>query len=194
MDYLVKRLPPKAAGSPIYQLLEPGGAELMRAEQSTSAEPGQRRQLRLVRPDDRIVATMDLSQGTTENANGESDADYAIIHDYAVYAIFGVRRRSCLDEPSEKVTYFTLEVEGDTWLVLPHPESANCYAIYDEVPVGLNTYDSLTDVDLPAPSGSICRVSNDHTFEVDLSRYRLQHTKLIALGLVFLIDSMPPNV
>lgn len=165
----------------------------MRAEQSAGAEPDQRRQLRLVRPNDRIAATMDLSQVTAEKKNGGNDADYAIIHDYAVYAIFGVRRRSVPDEQAGHTTYFTLEVEGGTWLILPHPESANCYAIYDEVPVGLHTYDTLTDVDLPEPFGSICRVSDDHTFEVDLSRYRLQHTSLIALALAFLIDFVPRN-
>lgn len=189
MDYKVKQLPPRAGGSPIYQLLGQDGAELLRAEQSTGSHPDQRRQLRLVRPDDRLAATMDLSQTTaTDDEKGEGDCDYAIIHDYAVYAILGVRKRPASDEQHGGATYFTLEVEGGTWLILPNPESEGCYALYDEFPVGLHTYDTLTDVDLPPAFGSICRANNSRSFEIDLSQNRLQHTSFIALALAFLID------
>jgi hypothetical protein len=96
--------------------------------------PRQRRQVRLARPDGRLLATIELpladsSAGTT---------DYAIIHDYAVYAILSVHSRAT-EDGAPAVPYFTLEVEGERWMALPEAQLEGCYALYDEVPRGLSS-------------------------------------------------------
>jgi len=200
MDYAVKRLNPGQGELPNYHLLDPHGAVLMVADQSVAPRPDERRQVRLARPDGRLLATIDLPEAGALSADNE--ADYAIVHDYAVYAILSVHRRPAGDEAgkdTEKSTvrsvkenghYLTLEVEGEKWLVLHHPELAHCFAIYDEIPAGLHTYDTITELDLAPSIGRICHTEDEYAFTANLDPYRLQQTGLVVLSLAYLLDRM----
>ncbi len=193
MDYAVKRLSSGQGELPNYHLLDPHGTVLLVADQSVAPRPDDRRQLHLARPDGKLLATIDLPETGTLSADNE--ADYAIVHDYAVYAILSVHRRPAGDEAGkdgdkakENGHYLTLEVEGEKWLVLHHPEQAHCFAIYDEIPAGLHTYETITELDLPPSIGRICHTEDDYAFTANLDPYRLQQTSLIVLSLAYLLD------
>ena len=189
MDYAVKRLSPGGGATPTYHLLDPQGAVMMAAEQSATRAPSGRRQVKLTRPDGRLLATIDLPE--TGALSAESVADYAIVLDYAVYAILSIHRRPANEESAgsrENDHYLTIEVEGDTWLVLHHPELPNCFAIYDDIPAGLHTYDTITELDLPPSIGRICHTEDDVTYTANLEPYRLHHTGVVVLSLAYLLD------
>ena len=159
----------------------------MVADQTVAPNLDERRQVRLARPDGRLLATIDLPEAEP-GAESAIEADYAIIHDYAVYAILSVHRRQGKNDPSNGI-YLTLEVEGEKWLALPDPELDLCYALYDDIPAGLHTYDAISELDLPMCIGRICLVnSNQYAFTVDLAPYRLEETGLVVLALAVLID------
>ena len=205
MDYAVKRLNPGQGELPNYHLLDPRGTVLLVADQGV-AGPDDRRQVRLARPDGKLLATIDLPETGTLSANNM--ADYAVVHDYAVYAILSIHRRTAGDDASkdgeknavknttqgtahgakENGHYLTLEVEGEKWLVLHHPELPHCFAIYDEIPAGLQTYDNITELDLPPSIGRICQTEDQHAFTANLDPYRLQQTGLVVLSLAYLLD------
>lgn len=202
MDYAVKRLDPGQEERPNYHLLDPHGTVLLVADQGAAPRPDDRRQVHLARPDGRLLATIDLPEAGTLSA--ENEADYAIVHDYAVYAILSVHRRPAGEETGKEAVkgaaagtanatgenghYLTLEVEGEKWLVLHHPELAHCFAIYDEIPAGLHTYDTITELDLPPSIGRICHTEDEYAFTVNLDPYRLQQTGLVVLSLAYLLD------
>lgn len=200
MDYAVKRLNPGQKESPSYHLLDPQGAAFMVADQNVASRPDERRQVRLSRPDGRLLATIDLPEAGA--LSDDNEADYAIVHDYAVYAIISIHRRPASEEAgkdAEKNTgknakenghYLTLEVEGEKWLVLQHPELAHCFAIYDEIPAGLHTYETITELDLPPSIGRICHTEDEYAFTANLDPYRLQQTGLVVLSLVYLLDQI----
>lgn len=187
MDFSILRTMRESDEHPTYALHDAAGSSLLLADQTESPEPDSRRQIRLARPGGRLVATIDLPQPTTtpeENLR----LDYAIIHEYAVYAIISVRRRPPSETEAHSAVYYTLEVEGETWLLLPHPEDEACYAFYDEVPAGLQTYDTLTELDLPPRIGKICRNGDEEVMNANLEPRRLVHTDLVVLALALLID------
>lgn len=160
----------------------------MVADQTVAPNLDERRQVRLARPDGRLVATIDLPEAAVGEAEAKVEADYAIIHDYAVYAILSLHRREVEGAPDDGI-YLTLEVEGEKWLVLPDPELDLCYALYDDVPAGLHTYDAISELDLPLCIGRICLVNNsEYAFTVDLAPYRLEETGLVVLALAVLLD------
>jgi len=188
MDFMVQRLTPDADEPPTYVLQDARGSSLLQADQSQGPSPDSRRQIRLARPSGRLVATIDLPQAAAESTGDEQRVDYAIIHEYAVYAIISVRRRPTSETETGTNVYFMIEVEGETWLILPHPEHEACYAFYDEVPAGLYTYDTLTELDLPTGIGRICRNGDERALTVNLEPFRLAHTDLVVLALALLID------
>lgn len=183
MDLAVRRLTASAGGAPNYHLLDPQGNILLVADQSIAPNLDERRQVRLARPDGRLLATIDLPLA----GSGAESADYAIIYDYAVYAILSVHAPES-EERELTGPYFTLEVEGERWAAVPDPTLDHCYALYDEVPRGLTPYGSLADLDLPPAIGRICRVDTDVAFTVTLDLARLQQPDLIILALAYLID------
>lgn len=190
MDYAVKRQT-SGRGEPVsYELRGAEGDLLLVADQTEGALPDERRQLRLTGPGGRLIATIDLSQPVTDEDGDVQEVDYALIHDFAVYAILSQRRRPGSDNPPANGTYFILEVEGERWLVLPDPESESCYALFDEVPAGLNTYEALIDLDLPTAVGHICHSNNGYEddWRAEIAPNRLQETGLLVLALTFLID------
>lgn len=187
MDFTVEQTARDVDQPATYTLQDAHGASLLIADQTSGPPPDARRQIRLARPSGRLVATIDIPQVVTPSVEEEQRSDYAIIHEYAVYAIISVRRRPLSDAQPEAALYFILEVEGETWLVLPHPDQADCYAFYDEVPAGLHTYDNLTEVDLPSSIGQICRSDEEHLLTISLEPVRLVHTDLVVLSLALLI-------
>lgn len=188
MNYGVKRLKAESGEPPTYELVGSDGSSLLLADQTTSPKEDVQQQIRLARPDGRLAATIDLPKVASTSSGEEMKADYAIIYDFAVYAILGVRERPVPEAEGEEGTYFTLEVEGEKWLVLPHTDLPGCYAVYDEVPAGLHTYETLTELDLPPSIGQICHNGDGLAFHIYLSPKRLQHTGLIVLALAYLID------
>lgn len=200
MDYAVKRLSPGEGELPNYHLVDPQERVLLVADQSVDHGPDARRQVRLARADGKLLATIDLPESGGLSADGA--ADYAIVHDYAVYAILSVHRRPTSEETGKeagavKTTdkavkgnghYLTLEVEGEKWLVLHHPELPYCFAIYDEIPAGLHTYSTITELDLPPSIGRICQTEDEYAFTASLDPYRLQQTGLVVLSLAYLLD------
>lgn len=189
MDYAVRRQMSGQSEASTYELLDADGNVLLVADQTQGALPDERRQLRLAGPGGRLLATIDLPQASAEGEGDVQEIDYALIHDFAVYAILSQRRRPG-DNHTPNGTYFILEVEGETWLVLPDPEADGCYALFDEVPAGLHTYDALSDLDLPSAIGHICHSDNghEHDWRADIAPNRLQETGLLVLALAFLID------
>lgn len=188
MHFAVKRLPSPEGGSPNYHLHDREGTLLMVADQTVAPNLDERRQVRLARPDGRLLATIDLPEAEPGVPGQVVEADYAIIHEYAVYAILKVHRREAADSPAAAL-YVTLEVEGEKWLVLPDPELDLCYALYDDIPAGLHTYDAISELDLPLCIGRICLTNGDqYAFTVELAPYRLDETGLVVLALAVLID------
>jgi hypothetical protein len=187
MDYTVRRLSSGAGQPSNYHLLNRQDTVLIVADQSVAPDAEARRQVRLARPDGRLLATIELplvdsSAGTT---------DYAIIHDYAVYAILSVHSRAT-EDGAPAVPYFTLEVEGERWMALPEAQLEGCYALYDEVPRGLSSV-ALADLDLPPAIGRLCAGAGDYAYTVSLDEERLQQPELIVLALAYLIDRDQPS-
>lgn len=189
MDFTVDRTASEADGTPIFVLRDSQGTSLLRAEQAQGPAPEYRRQIRLSRPSGRVVATIDLPKVEAPAIPAEKRTDYAIIHDFAVYAIISVCRRSDTDEGGPTGEYYLLEVEGETWLALPDQQEVGCYMLYDEVPAGLHTYETLTELDLPDSIGRLCRqAEQSEAVSISLSPQRLKHIDLVLLALGLLID------
>ena len=188
MDFTVLRTTHEPDEHLTYVLNDASGSSLLLADQMQSPPPDSRRQVRFARPSGRLVATIDLPQQARSTLEESRRVDYAIIHEYAVYAIMSVRRRLPSDSAAQSSLYYTLEVEGETWLILPHPEEEACYTFYDEVPAGLQTYDTLTELDLPPGIGRICKGEDEVILSATLEPRRLMHTYLVILGLALLID------
>ncbi|MFW6068246.1 MAG: hypothetical protein ACOC9E_01545 [Chloroflexota bacterium] len=188
MEYIVRRTVPETGEFPTYMLLDLNGATLLHADQSQGPPPESRRQIRLMRPGGRLLATIDVPPATVDEE--EQQRDYAIVHEYAVYAIVSVHFRQNAEGNGGPERYFVLEVEGETWLLLPHPEQKACYALYDEAPAGLHTYETLTELDLPRHIGQFCRgdEGDEQALTVQLDTVRLAHTSLVVLALGLLID------
>lgn len=190
MHFAVKRLLAPTGPQPEvanYHLLDRDGALLMVADQTVGPDLDERRQVRLARPDGRLLATIDLPEAPTDGVSPKAKTDYAIIHDYAVYAIVSVHHLE--PEDNGNGVYFSLEVEGEKWLALPDPELDLCYALYDDIPAGIHSYDAIAELDLPLCIGRICLVNSEaYAFTVDLAPYRLEQTGLVVLALAVLID------
>lgn len=188
MDYGVKRLDPDNGEMPRYHLFDERGRLLLEAEQERPQPADARRQVRLSRPGGKLLASIDLPAAAEEVAEVGASTDYALVHDYAVYAIITQHHRPVTEEQEAARLYFTLEVEGEEWLALSRPEPDECYALYDAVPTGLNTYNVLTELDLPPVLGRIYLTDDEYDFGVKLDPQRLEQTALVVLALVLLID------
>ncbi len=191
MDYTIRQATSEADELPTFLLQDHEATTLLIADHAQGPPPDSRRQVRMVRPSGRLVATIDLPNLAATPGEQDRRVDYAIIHEYAVYAIISVRRRPAEEGDSGSQDYYLLEVEGETWLVLPHPERRECYAIYDEIPPGLHLYDALTRLDLPPAIGEACQHEEESSLHVALAPRRLAHTDLVVLALAYLIERSP---
>ena len=79
MDYTVQRMTADVGGLSTYTLFDSNGLSLLEADQSHGPAPDARRQIRLARPDGRLVATIDVPQVAADSADNERRSDYAII-------------------------------------------------------------------------------------------------------------------
>ena len=186
MDYAVKRLHLGGENLPNYHLLDAEERLVLVADQIVAPELESRQQVRLGEADGRPVATIDLPR---EEPEGAEETEYPIIQDYAVYAIITPHRPGPGLRADDGL-YLTVEVEGETWLVLPQREQPGCYSVYDETPSGVHTIPDVADLPLPEPVGRICYTGDRFAYLIDLPPERLDNTKVLVLALVFLLDRL----
>jgi hypothetical protein len=144
--------------------------------------------VRITRPNGQLLATIKLPEEPAGNGNRRDE--YAVIQDYAVYAIISIRARPQSAQKEGPTHYVLVEVEGEKWLVLREADESGCFSIYEGVPAGLSTYNTLTELDLPPRVGHICPGDDQFAYIVDLEPYRLQRTPLTVLALTFVIDQI----
>lgn len=189
MKYSVKRLLTEDGDLVGYHLYSESGSLLLVADVITSAGGGHREQVRFVRPDGTMLATMSLA---TEQPDTPSSIpqDYVIIQDYAVYAIVTRRLRAKTDENPTPALFYTMEAEGSNWLILPAEDEPGDYYLYGQASWGARSFDSQVDRELPPQVGRIFPATGEaYQFEVELSSRRWRQTSLVILALVFLLDT-----
>lgn len=185
MNYTIKRLTTDKAALASYHLFSESGNLLLVADAVTRSD-NQPPQVRFARPDGTLLATMNLPA-----RDAEDRPDYAIIQDFAVYAIITMRQRPGAAPDTAFHTFFTLEAEGGNWLVLPRQEPAGSFSIHGQMPEGLHTYKNLVESDLPEPIGHIYRAGEGaRDFVIELTTRRWRQTSLVVLALVYLLDHL----
>lgn len=138
-------------------------------------------------PDGRPLATLDLSgEGDERRAASGRPFDYALIVDYAVYAIGNVR-----GTPSWR--YYTLEVEGERMLLARPPGSSGAYDLYPTIPDGLEEASPGGNYSLPEAIGLIRETASPFDLSVEIKPGLFRRTALIALVLVFLAERRLPR-
>ena len=131
------------------------------------------------------VATLDLPEGGGVSKNGRIHTSYALIIDHAVYAIFNQHQ----DEAGDKPPYFVIEADGLTWLAWPPQQENVLVNLYDEVPASLAVIGDPSELDLVEVSGQIRQADGAYHFTITLPDQQFRHAALIALALIFLIES-----
>jgi len=194
MRYCVKRLLSEDDTLVGYQLFSDSAKLLLVADVARYPEDASRRRVRFVRPDGTLLATMELPP-EGEDTQVELNPDYAIIQDYAVYAIVSRRRFTADDEADAakvgRAAFYTLETEGDSWLVLPATEAGNEFFLYGRFMDSVRAYDDLLENNLPPQIGHIYPVEGEeHYLEVELTTRRWRQTTLVVLALTFLLESL----
>ncbi len=185
MNYTIKRLTTDKAAPASYHLFSESGNLLLVADAVTRGD-SQPPQVRFARPDGTLLATMNLPA-----RDAGSRPDYAIIQDFAVYAIITMEHRPGAAPGSVFHTYLTLEAEGGNWLVLPRQQPPGSFNVYGQMPDGLHTYKNLVESDLPEPIGHVYQAEEgDRDFLVELTTRRWRQTSLVVLALVYLLDHL----
>ena len=146
-------------------------------------------QVRFARPGGEPMATLDLSQPSTTVANGRQRQSYAIIHDYAVYALV-TRYHDPVPTGLDPVCpdYFVLDVDGMSWLALAQPTADPFLTLYDQIPADLEVCAEPLTADLPPPIGHLRQGHGPDDLLAVLPERPLQQPLLIALTLAFLAD------
>ena len=196
MDFGIRRLQVAGmeAGAP-YHLFDRDGRLILVADTGTPwIQADARQHVRFALPDGKEVATLDLPwNGKVHPKKEARNVAYAIIQNHAVYAIINEYTRAAADGKKTR-PYFVMEVETAMWLAMAQrgEGGALSYAIYDEVPPGINTPDGVAVADFPEPIGRVQRGASGgdppYDYTVDLALGRVTHSALIVLALVFLID------
>lgn len=199
MRYEIRRLP-SSGEDRRYHLYDDQHQLLLVADYGSTwlSDDGQRR-VRFSQPDGRPLSSLDLpAPGQARRTKGDKPTSYPLIFNDAVYALV-----SRFEHPAEgketRPPYLTVEVEGERWLVLPQDQRGSVYALYDEVPSGLNVYAEPTTADLPEPVGHIDRRTVGAEIQeeagwhyvADFPSGHLTQAPLILLALTFLIDRRP---
>lgn len=189
MKYRAKRLQTEERDPIGYQLFSETGSLLLVADFVAAAGADQVTQVRFVRPDGTLLATMGLTSEAIK-AQDVSCRDYVIIQDFAVYAI--VTRREPLKQDGPEYlrhTFYTLEAEGANWLILPAAEAVERYALYGQVSLAPLALDSMMSNELPPLVGEIYRQKDEEgDVQIDLTSRRWRQTSLVILALALLID------
>lgn len=196
MDFGIQRLQVAGteAGAP-YHLYDRDGRLILVADTGTPWITADARQhVRFALPDGKEVATLDLPLDSKGHTKKEArHTAYAIIQNHAVYAIINEYTRPAAEGKKAR-PYFVLEVETAMWLAMPQRSEGGVihYAIYDEVPPGINTPEGVAVADFPEPIGAIrsgaAGSPPPYDYTVDLTLGYITHSALVILALVFLID------
>jgi hypothetical protein len=196
MDFGIRRLQVAGmeAGAP-YHLFDRDGRLILVADTGTPGIRADARQhVRFALPDGKEVATLDLPlNGKSQSKKEARHVAYAIIQNHAVYAIINEYSRPAAEGKKAR-PHFVAEVETAMWLAMPQRGEGGItsYAIYDEVPPGINTPEGIAVADFPEPIGGVYRGTADgdppYDYTVNLPLGRVTHSALVVLALVFLID------
>ncbi len=185
MHYRVKKLMIDADQQTTgYNLLSEQGNLLLAGDLglATEAKEGLR-EMRFTRPDGTLLATMKFPAGEDPSAAEWVGTDFAVIQDYAVYAIFTPRQQE------DNTPILTLEAEGGNWLVLPRAEPPNSFALFGQLPDGYHTFDRTVEAELPPQVGRVVPAEEEvYHFNIELTARRWRQTSLVVLALVFLLD------
>jgi hypothetical protein len=189
MKYRVKRLQTEDRDPSGYQLFSETGSLLLVADFVAAAGAGQASQIRFIRPDGTLLATMGLTSESIKTQDAVC-RDYVIIQDFAVYAI--VTRREPLKQDAQekpRPVFYTLEAEGTNWLILPAADAVEHYILYGQISLAPLALDSIIDNELPPLVGDIYRHKDEESdVQIDLSSRRWRQTSLVILALALLLD------
>ncbi len=192
MEFNVKQLFSQGAHAGIYHLFQRDALTMVAEFGSPWSSDEGTDEIRFSRPSGDQLAILTLSSDEPQHRNGRIHTDYALILDFAVYAIFNEYRATS----DETLLYFTLEADGLEWMMLKN-DDGDAFLIYDQIPPDL-TMEATVEMKLSEPVGSVNHLSVAHyDYAVDLPAGRLNHLSLVALTLAVLIDrveNVPPDV
>lgn len=188
MNFGVKRLPAEDKGRR-YHLYDEHDQLILVADHGSPWIPEEpTRHVVFARPNGDPIATLDLPE---RNGDGkrQKGTSYAVIHEHAVYAIINEHgpENGRKAKPNE-LPYYTVEVEGMRWLALPHTDPHTLFALYEEVPSGVDVYGEQVAEELPPPVAAVHPVADGYDFVVEMPEERLQQSALLLLALIFLVD------
>lgn len=178
MVFYVKRLNLTAKSGPRYHLFDGKGIILLVTDPGEGEPKRSYRQVRLARPDGKVVAMLEMGEGSLT----PKGLDYAIVYDDAVYAVISKRFRP--DHPP----YFVLEAEQEKWLILTRPELVQRYLIFDRVPAGFGHYRQDIEPNDDQAIGQISPTDGDYHYHITLNNRRFHQTPLLILTLISLIN------
>ncbi len=186
MNFGIKRLPATGNGRR-YHLYDKEEQLLLVADHGSPWLPKDPcKHVRFAKPDGRPVASLDLPW--QENGRKKhKHTSYAIIYDFAVYAIINEYGRS-LDGDPLSLPYYLMEVEGVRWLVCGGCEQDLFLGFYDDVPDGLAVFTEPQDATLPEPIGRVQSAQTIHDFQIKLPVDSFSQASLLSLALIFLVD------
>ncbi|PID86857.1 MAG: hypothetical protein CSB13_02290 [Chloroflexi bacterium] len=149
--------------------------------------------IRITTPGGDLLATLDFPGVESTGKQGQGRIGYALIHDHAVYAI--ITKHTPKDPDGEEtLPYFTVEVEGERWLVLGERgngrSQVSTFVLCANAPTNLAVYADLMDA-CDETLGKIRRVVGDYDYDITFPENRFQQPHLISLALTFLIHQIP---
>lgn len=186
MNFGIKRLPAMGYGRR-YHLYDKEEQLLLVADHGSPWLPKDPcKHVRFAKPDGQPVASLDLPWQEKEN-KAQKHTSYAIIHDFAVYAIINEYGRS-LDGDPLSLPYYLMEVEGVRWLVCGGCEQDLFLGLYDQIPAGLAVYTEPRDAALPEAQGGLQPANDLYDYQLVLPTDSFSQAALLSLALVFLVD------
>lgn len=187
MDFRISRLHADQDSARYHLFNEQNRLILVADHGSPWLPPDLRGNVRFARPNGELVAKLHLSQTAVKRNRRRPYTDYAIILNHAVYAIIQEYHSPISTNEHLSFPYFILNVEGLKWLALK-PDADSFFALYDRVPFWLGRATRAGQPDLPRPVGHIAQTAVGYDFTITFSTARLNHSPLISLALIFLID------
>lgn len=187
LAYTAVRLPAFEGGGRRYQLFDSAGHLLLIADQGSPWLPDDpTHHVRFARPDGTAIASLDLPWLNAETP--EAKRSFAIVYDDAVYALVSRSKRADADE--DRLASWTLEVEGQMWLMVQETiDGVPRISLFDELPGDLTVYGSPADAGLPDPIGVVSGSGEDDgRFAITFPAGELDQAPLMALALTFLLD------
>lgn len=187
LAYSAVRLPAAGADGHRYQLFDSAGHLLLIADQGSPWLPDDpTHHVRFARPDGTAIASLDLPWLNAETP--EAKRSFAIVYDDAVYAL--VNRSAAASEEEDRLAVWTLEVEGQKWLMVQEMVNGTPrISLFDEVPGDLAIYGTPEEAGLPDPIGVVSGSGEDDgRFAITFPAGELDQAPLMALALTFLLD------